>query len=99
MKNIVYNITLGINCLLAFVVLFSESLVIPSWLQVVGRMHPLLLHFPIVLLVIAAVWELFLQKKITIKAKPSAVSGIGHVSMPGKMSWTLVWVGVIRAMV
>lgn len=67
MKNIVYNITLGINCLLAFLVLFSESLVIPSWLQVVGRMHPLLLHFPIVLLVIAAVWELFLQKKISTK--------------------------------
>ncbi|MBK9490155.1 MAG: hypothetical protein IPO07_16320 [Haliscomenobacter sp.] len=36
---------------------------IPSWLQVVGRMHPLLLHFPIVLLVIAAVWALFLRQK------------------------------------
>jgi len=57
MKNIIYNITLGINCLLVFLVLFGKSLDIPTWLQVVGRMHPLLLHFPIVLLVIAAVFE------------------------------------------
>ncbi len=57
MKKISYNITLGINCLLVFLVLFGQELAIPAWLQVVGRMHPLLLHFPIVLLVIAAVFE------------------------------------------
>ncbi len=62
-KNITYNISFGVNCLLLFLVLFGKSLAIPIWLQVVGRMHPLLLHFPIVLLVIAAVWELFLSKK------------------------------------
>jgi uncharacterized membrane protein/Leucine-rich repeat (LRR) protein len=61
-KNIVYNTSLGLNCLLLFLVLFGKSLAIPTWLQVVGRMHPLLLHFPIVLLVIAAIWEGFLLK-------------------------------------
>ena len=63
-KNITYNITFGLNCLMVFLLLFSKSLAIPTWLQVMGRMHPLLLHFPIVLLVLAAVWELFLSKKI-----------------------------------
>ena len=63
-KNITYNITFGLNCLLLFLVLFGKTLAIPTWLQVVGRMHPLLLHFPIVLLVMAPVWEVFLSKKI-----------------------------------
>ena len=62
-KNITYNFSFGLNCLLLFLVLFGKTLEIPTWLQVVGRMHPLLLHFPIVLLVIAAIWESFLSKK------------------------------------
>jgi uncharacterized membrane protein len=62
-KNIAYNITFGLNCLLLFLVLFGKSLAVPTWLQVVGRMHPLLLHFPIVLLVLTAIWEGFLSKK------------------------------------
>ncbi len=61
-KNVTYNITFAFNCLLVFLVLFGKSLAIPTWLQVVGRMHPLLLHFPIVLLVIAIVWESFSYK-------------------------------------
>jgi uncharacterized membrane protein len=77
MKNIVYNITLGINCLLVFLVLFGNTLAIPAWLQVAGRMHPLLLHFPIVLLVIGAVWELFLHKKIATKEE-SVTTEIGN---------------------
>ena len=61
-KNISYNITFALNCLLVFFILFGKALSIPTWLQVVGRMHPLLLHFPIVLLVVAIVWEGFLSK-------------------------------------
>ncbi|MES2332683.1 MAG: discoidin domain-containing protein [Bacteroidota bacterium] len=38
-----------------FLFVFEEQLHIPSWLQVVGRMHPLMLHFPIVLLLISLV--------------------------------------------
>lgn len=38
---------------LLFLFVFEERLHIPSWLQVVGRMHPLMLHFPIVLLIIS----------------------------------------------
>lgn len=57
-KTIVFNIAFALNCLLLFLVLFEQQLQIPVWLQVAGRMHPLILHFPIVLLVMAALWEL-----------------------------------------
>ncbi len=63
-QNIIFNICIGLNCLLVVVLLFgTAAMKLPSLLQVVGRMHPLLLHFPIVLLVIAFVWELFVAKK------------------------------------
>ena len=51
-KNLVFNITVAANSLLCFLLLFESSLVIPPWLQVAGRMHPLVLHFPIVLLIL-----------------------------------------------
>ncbi len=60
-KNLGYHITFGINCLLLFLAVAGKTLAIPSWLQVAGRMHPLLLHFPIVLLVIAAALSLFFR--------------------------------------
>ncbi|HMR92647.1 MAG TPA: FN3 associated domain-containing protein [Chitinophagaceae bacterium] len=50
--HIVFTITIVLNLLLAFFLLFESGLVIPAWLQVGGRMHPLLLHFPIVLIVL-----------------------------------------------
>lgn len=58
-KNIVVNITFALNCLLLFFLIFSDKLVVPAWLQVGGRMHPLLLHFPIVMIVLYALWVLF----------------------------------------
>ena len=51
-KNIVFNIILCLNCLLVLFVLAGDKLHIPAWLQVAGRMHPLVLHFPIVLLIL-----------------------------------------------
>ncbi len=58
-KNVVYNCTLAANCLLCFLLLFAGRLVLPPWLQVIGRMHPLILHFPIVLLILFIVQSLF----------------------------------------
>jgi len=49
-KTILFNSTLALNCLLCFLWIFADRLTIPAWLQVAGRMHPLVLHFPIVLL-------------------------------------------------
>ena len=51
-KNLLFNITLAVNCLLCFLWLFENRLIIPPWLQVAGRMHPLILHFPIALMVV-----------------------------------------------
>ena len=62
-SNIIFNICFGLNCLLLFLVAFESRLVLPSWLQVVGRMHPLLLHFPITLFVLYIFWAIFVEKK------------------------------------
>ncbi len=43
----------------AFLLAFEHQLLVPVWLQPAGRMHPLILHFPIVLLLIAMLLELF----------------------------------------
>lgn len=49
------NVLIGLNSFAIFMVLFAHRIDIPAWLQVVGRMHPMLLHFPIVLLLLAGV--------------------------------------------
>ncbi len=54
-KNYLFNASLALNCLLVFLLCFESKLFIPAWLQVVGRMHPLILHFPLVLIVLYAV--------------------------------------------
>ncbi|SEW42454.1 FN3 associated domain-containing protein [Chitinophaga arvensicola] len=43
------------NIFILFLLIFSSRIVLPPWLQVLGRMHPLLLHFPIVLILIAGI--------------------------------------------
>lgn len=55
----VLNLIFGFNTLIIFLTIFESQLIIPQWLQVLGRMHPLLLHFPIVLLILAALLEFF----------------------------------------
>lgn len=53
------NILLFLNTLIIFLLIFENELVIPEWLQPLGRMHPMLLHFPIVLLLVSLIMELF----------------------------------------
>ncbi|MES2810632.1 MAG: c-type cytochrome domain-containing protein [Bacteroidota bacterium] len=48
-----------LNIFLIFLLVFGGYIVVPQWLQPVGRMHPLLLHFPIVLLTMAILFEYF----------------------------------------
>lgn len=52
LKKTAEGILLAGFCFLLFIVFFEQSLQLPSWLFVFGRMHPMLLHFPIVLLLI-----------------------------------------------
>ncbi len=55
LKRVVNAILLGGIVLLIFLFVFEEKIQIPIWLQVVGRMHPLFLHFPIVLLILSII--------------------------------------------
>lgn len=52
------GILFGGMIFLLFLVVFESFLEIPAWLSVAGRLHPMLLHFPIVLLLIAffSIW-------------------------------------------
>ena len=63
-KNSLFNIAIALNCLLVFLLLFESRLSVPPWLQVAGRMHPLILHFPIVLLVLYAITVIVLPRQI-----------------------------------
>jgi predicted CXXCH cytochrome family protein len=47
------------NILLLFFLLFESFIVLPVWFQSLGRMHPLMLHFPIALLLLALLMEFF----------------------------------------
>ncbi|MEI6086899.1 MAG: FN3 associated domain-containing protein [Bacteroidota bacterium] len=53
--KIVSAILFGGIVLLIFLFVFEDKLQIPIWLQVAGRMHPLFLHFPIVLLILSII--------------------------------------------
>jgi uncharacterized membrane protein len=59
--NLIYNICFALNFLLLFLAFFGANMQLSAWLQVFGRIHPLLLHFPIVLLVLVIVWEWFIK--------------------------------------
>jgi uncharacterized membrane protein len=48
-----------LNIFILFLLLFSDRVVMPYWLQPLGRMHLMLLHFPLVLLGIAVWMDLF----------------------------------------
>jgi uncharacterized membrane protein len=43
--------------MLLFLAIMGDAMQLPAWLQVTGRMHPLVVHFPIVMLIVAIVLE------------------------------------------
>lgn len=57
-KKIGSGVLFGSMIFLLFLVVFEVFIKIPSWLAVAGRMHPMFLHFPIVLLLLSffTVW-------------------------------------------
>src|SRR4051812_25463168 len=62
-KNIIFNICFAFNCMLVFFLIVENKLVLPAWVQMIGRMHPLLMHFPIALLILYIFWALFIGRK------------------------------------
>lgn len=67
--------------LLGFLLLFESYLEIPTWLQPLGRMHPLLLHLPIGVLALLAILPLVRKE-------------IGHVAF-GKVRTLVLDLGLI----
>jgi len=62
-KNILGSLTIAANCLLCFFLIFYDRLVVPPVLQVIGRAHPLFLHFPIVLFALWLIWVWVIPKQ------------------------------------
>jgi hypothetical protein len=52
-RKISEGILFGGLFFLLFILAFEQKLDIPIWLKVIGRMHPVFLHFPIVLLLLS----------------------------------------------
>jgi uncharacterized membrane protein len=59
LKGFAGNVLFVLNIFIIFLLLFENLLVIPVWLQSFGRMHPMMLHFPIVIIMLAMVLEFF----------------------------------------
>ncbi|QMU28576.1 c-type cytochrome domain-containing protein [Adhaeribacter radiodurans] len=59
LKGYAENLLFALNIFILFFLVFESKITVPFWLQPVGRMHPIFLHFPIVLLLLAMVLEFF----------------------------------------
>jgi uncharacterized membrane protein len=46
------NTIFALNILLLVLLIFREQVIVPGWLQPAGRFHPMILHFPITLVVL-----------------------------------------------
>jgi len=62
-KRITLGLSWFVNILLLFLLLFEDRVQLPVWLQVTGRMHPLVLHFPLTLLFIGILLEFLVTRK------------------------------------
>jgi uncharacterized membrane protein len=62
-KGFAENLLFVLNVFIIFLLLAGSGIVIPQWLQPIGRLHPLILHFPIVVLIMTMVLEFFRFKK------------------------------------
>ena len=96
-------------CGLSLILLIGgENLVIPSWLQVAGRLHPLMLHFPIVLLLLAIVllwmkeesWKGFGKNLLLIGANFTGITVVAGLILASEdyegdaLAWHK-WLGVV----
>lgn len=66
-KGFAENLLFAANIFIVFLLVFGDKINIPYWLVPVGRMHPLVLHFPIVLLFLAMLMEFFRFKDAYVK--------------------------------
>jgi uncharacterized membrane protein/mono/diheme cytochrome c family protein len=62
-KGFAGKLLVALNIFILFLLLAGGRVVIPEWLQPVGRLHPVILHFPIVILLLAMLLEFFRFRK------------------------------------
>ena len=58
LRIVARQLLIVLNIFALFLLLFSKYIVLPFWIQPLGRMHPALLHFPIVILILGVVMGL-----------------------------------------
>lgn len=75
LNSISVNVIFFIQVLLTFLLFVEDRVTLPSWLQVVGRLHPLILHLPIGFFIFLIVLTFF-QKHIDKKSFDQII-GIG----------------------
>ncbi|GAA4443844.1 chitobiase/beta-hexosaminidase C-terminal domain-containing protein [Ravibacter arvi] len=61
-KSLPIHLIIGLNSFILFFLFFEARISAPPILETVGRLHPLILHFPIVLLLLAVLFELAREK-------------------------------------
>ncbi|MCF2518482.1 FN3 associated domain-containing protein [Dyadobacter sp. CY351] len=61
-KGLIFNAALFLNGLLVFLLIFESRFAVPFWMQAVGRMHPLVLHFPLVVLILYSIWVVAIER-------------------------------------
>ncbi|MCF2487413.1 FN3 associated domain-containing protein [Dyadobacter sp. CY347] len=61
-KGLLFNTALFLNGLLIFLLIFESRFLVPFWMQAAGRMHPLVLHFPLVVLILYSIWVVAIEK-------------------------------------
>lgn len=72
--NIVTNITIAIACFALFIVLFQSRIAVPAAIQVIGRLHPLVVHFPVTLFLMLFFYELIFKKHLANKESADFLS-------------------------
>lgn len=56
LNGLIINLIFFIQVLLIFLLFFEERIQLPAWLQVAGRLHPMVLHVPIGILILLFVF-------------------------------------------
>jgi Planctomycete cytochrome C len=64
MQIIFRYLSLGLNVFLLFVLYFREKILLPGWLQASGKLHPVILHIPIGILVLFALFHFMFKNQI-----------------------------------
>src|SRR5687768_2540609 len=75
LQRVILNIIFCIQILLVFLLFAETHIMLPTWLQVAGRFHPLILHLPIGFIIFLAV-IISLEKKLD-KAAGDRIISIG----------------------